>query len=142
LPQPQVAGKSSVIERPAIFKPYRAIVIYDAGQTSMDKLLESMVKEKVKFEDIENKSIGSVPAIPIPRGLEAGAPRQVPAAVAAIPVRFFCVVGLAHICPCNLDVFNRCFPTLFYEHMFAGFIATRQQHQPQSWKPNPRLHPG
>jgi hypothetical protein len=53
----------------SIFKPYWAIVIYDAGQTSMEKLLESVAKEKVKFEDIEDKSINSLPAIVIPKGL-------------------------------------------------------------------------
>lgn len=53
----------------SIFKPYWAIVIFDSAQTSMPKLLETLVKEKVKFEDIEERAINSVPLIVIPKGL-------------------------------------------------------------------------
>lgn len=53
----------------SIFKPYWSIVIFDAAQTNMDKIFESVKAEKVKFEDMEDKSIDSVPVIVIPKGM-------------------------------------------------------------------------
>ena len=51
----------------SIFKPYWAIVIYDADQTNMDKVFDSVKEEKIKFEEIEDKSIASLPTIIIPK---------------------------------------------------------------------------
>lgn len=58
----------------SIFKPYWAIVIYDAGSTNMDKVFESVKHEKVKFEEMEDKAIDSLPLIVIPKGMNSGAP--------------------------------------------------------------------
>lgn len=57
----------------SIFKPYWAIVVYDANATNMDKLYEVVKDEKVKFEEIEDKSIAALPLIIIPKGM-GGAP--------------------------------------------------------------------
>jgi copper chaperone CopZ len=66
----------------SIFKPYWAIVVYDSGQTSLNKLLEVVSKEKVKFEDIEDRAISSVPVIVIPKGINSAESRT-PAAPAS-----------------------------------------------------------
>lgn len=53
----------------SIFKPYWALVIYDGALTSVEKIYEAVKSEKVRFEDIEDKTISEVPLIPIPKGL-------------------------------------------------------------------------
>lgn len=53
----------------SIFKPYWAIVIYNADETNMDVLAESCKIEKVKFEDLDDKTISEVPLIVIPKGM-------------------------------------------------------------------------
>lgn len=53
----------------SIFKPYWAIVIYEADQTNMEKIFDCVKHEKVKFEDIEDKSISALPLIVIPKGI-------------------------------------------------------------------------
>ncbi len=53
----------------SIFKPYWAIVIYDAEHTNMDKVYEAIKGEKVKFDELEDKPIQSVPLIVIPKGM-------------------------------------------------------------------------
>ncbi len=53
----------------SIFKPYWAIVVYDANATNMDKLYEVVKAEKVKFEEMEDKAISSLPLIIIPKGM-------------------------------------------------------------------------
>ena len=57
----------------SIFKPYWAVVVYDSAQTNMDKIFQSITKEKVKFEDMEDKAISSLPLIVVPKGLDSGA---------------------------------------------------------------------
>ena len=51
----------------SIFKPYWAIVIYDADQINMDKITESVKTENVHFKEIEDKPIASMPMIVIPK---------------------------------------------------------------------------
>ncbi len=53
----------------SVFRPYWSIVIYDSNQTSMPKLSDSIKKENVKFQELEDKPIQSVPLIIIPKGL-------------------------------------------------------------------------
>lgn len=57
----------------SIFKPYWAIVIYDAEQTNMDKLFETVKEEKIKFNEMEDKPIATMPMIIIPKGVGSSA---------------------------------------------------------------------
>ncbi|MBY0546210.1 MAG: heavy-metal-associated domain-containing protein [Candidatus Obscuribacterales bacterium] len=53
----------------SIFKPYWAIVIYNSDDVNLEQLQEACKVEKVKFEEIEDKSIAEVPLIVIPKGM-------------------------------------------------------------------------
>lgn len=53
----------------SIFKPYWAIVIYNSDEVNLEQLGEACKVEKVKFEEIEDKSISEVPLIVIPKGM-------------------------------------------------------------------------
>lgn len=68
----------------SIFKPYWAIVIYDAELINMDKIYDVVKAEKVKFDEIEDKPIQSLPLIVIPKGMskaqELGIPATAPGA--------------------------------------------------------------
>ncbi len=57
----------------SILRPYWAVVVYDASKTNMDKIFQSIAKEKVKFEDMDDKAIASLPLIVVPKGLDSGA---------------------------------------------------------------------
>ncbi|MBX9685616.1 MAG: hypothetical protein K2X27_02875 [Candidatus Obscuribacterales bacterium] len=58
----------------SIFKPYWAIVIYDSAKTNLDKIYESVKAEKIRFDEIEDKAIDSVPTIVIPKGIRETTP--------------------------------------------------------------------
>lgn len=52
----------------SIYRPYWAIVIYDSKATAFDKLQAPILKqEKVRFSDIEDKTIAELPLIVIPK---------------------------------------------------------------------------
>ena len=51
----------------SIYRPYWAIVIYDANQTKMTTVLQSIASEKVKIEDMEDKAIAGLPLLVMPR---------------------------------------------------------------------------
>lgn len=53
----------------SIFRPYWAIVIYNSDEVNLDQLGEACKVEKVKFEEIEDKTISEVPLIVIPKGM-------------------------------------------------------------------------
>jgi hypothetical protein len=53
----------------SIFKPHWAIVIFNSDEVSLDQLGDACKVEKVKFEEVEDKSISEVPLIVIPKGL-------------------------------------------------------------------------
>lgn len=56
----------------SIFKPYWAIVIYEPNKITMEKIYNAVKDEKIKFEDIEDKTISEIPLIVIPKGLTKG----------------------------------------------------------------------
>jgi hypothetical protein len=60
----------------SIFRPYWAIVIYDASQTNLEKMKRSITNEHVKLMEVEDKPIAEVPLIVIPKsvGMQPGAP--------------------------------------------------------------------
>lgn len=52
----------------SIYRPYWAIVIYDANTTKFDKLTAPIAKvEKVKFAEVDDKEISEMPLIVIPK---------------------------------------------------------------------------
>jgi hypothetical protein len=51
----------------SIFKPYWGIAVYDASQTNFAALEESIRKEKVRLEDVEDKPISELPALLLPK---------------------------------------------------------------------------
>lgn len=53
----------------SVFRPYWSIVIYDANQTNMQKLTDSIKQEHVRLTALEDKSIAKMPEIIIPKGL-------------------------------------------------------------------------
>lgn len=53
----------------SIYKPYWAIVIYDAKQTNLEAMKTSIKNQHVRLVDIEDKGISQVPAIIIPRSV-------------------------------------------------------------------------
>ena len=53
----------------SIFKPHWAIVIYNLDEVNLAQLGEARKVEKVKFEEVEDKSVAEVPLIIIPKGM-------------------------------------------------------------------------
>ena len=54
----------------SIYKPYWAIVIYDAKVTDLNKLKAAIADEHVKLVEVEDKSIQQIPIVIVPRGLD------------------------------------------------------------------------
>jgi copper chaperone CopZ len=53
----------------SIYRPYWAIVIYDAKQTNLEKMKEAVKVEKIRLVGVEDQKISAVPAIVIPKGV-------------------------------------------------------------------------
>jgi copper chaperone CopZ len=53
----------------SIYRPYWAIVIYDAKQTNLEKMKEAVKLEKIRLVGVEDQKISAVPAIVIPKGV-------------------------------------------------------------------------
>ena len=53
----------------SIFRPYWAIVIYDAKETNLAKLTDAIKSEKVQLLEIEDKPISELPLLLIPKGI-------------------------------------------------------------------------
>jgi hypothetical protein len=54
----------------SIYKPYWAIVIYDAKQTNLETMKTAIKNQHVRLVDIDDKAISAVPAIIIPRSVK------------------------------------------------------------------------
>jgi len=68
----ELRGAKGVIKADvSIYRPYWAIVIYDASQTNLEKMKKAITNEHVKLTDIEDKPIAEVPLIVIPKSLGA-----------------------------------------------------------------------
>jgi copper chaperone CopZ len=57
----------------SIYRPYWAVVIYDANQTNFEKLAEAIKSEHVKLVDVEDKPISQVPTIVLPKTINHAA---------------------------------------------------------------------
>jgi copper chaperone CopZ len=53
----------------SIYRPYWAIVIYDAKQTNLEKMKDAVKLEKIRLVGVEDQKISAVPAIVIPKGV-------------------------------------------------------------------------
>lgn len=68
----------------SIYRPYWAIVIYDAKQTGFPTLKEAIKNENVKLTEFEEKTISEVPLIVIPKSVSlATGPKKEPATTPA-----------------------------------------------------------
>lgn len=67
----------------SIYRPYWAIAIYDAKKTTFDKFSAPIAKaEQVRFAEVEDKAISSMPLVVIPKvsSTQAKAPIAAPTA--------------------------------------------------------------
>lgn len=65
----------------SIYRPYWAIAIYDAKKTTFDKFSAPIAKsEQVRFAEVEDKPISSMPLVVIPKvsSTQAKAPMAAP----------------------------------------------------------------
>ena len=77
----ELRGAKGVIKADiSIYRPYWAIVIYDANQTNLEKMKKAISNEHVKLADIQDKPIAEVPLIVVPKsvGARPGAPENSP----------------------------------------------------------------
>jgi hypothetical protein len=53
----------------SIYRPYWAIIIYDAKQTNLNRLNEAIKTEHVKLVEVQDKAVPQVPAVIVPKAL-------------------------------------------------------------------------
>lgn len=51
----------------SIFRPYWSLVIYDKKKTTLKKVLDAAVEDKVKFAEVTDVSIAEMPVVLLPR---------------------------------------------------------------------------
>lgn len=73
------AARGVILADISIFSPHPAVVVYDRSKTSFPEIVQSVKDEPVRFEQVEEMTLSSVPAVVVPKSLSthaAGAPGE------------------------------------------------------------------
>jgi hypothetical protein len=71
----------------SIFSPHPAVVVYDRSKTSFQEIVRSVKDEPVRFEQVEEITLSSVPAVVVPKSLSTNAAGRVPAEAQSVQLK-------------------------------------------------------
>ncbi|HEY9869266.1 MAG TPA: heavy-metal-associated domain-containing protein [Candidatus Obscuribacterales bacterium] len=63
------SARGVVLADVSIFKPYPAVLVYDRSKTNFQEIRLAVKDEPVRFEQVEESALSTVPAVVLPRSV-------------------------------------------------------------------------